>query len=92
MIVYCDIDNTICDTIGNDYEKSVPIPENIAKINRHFDRGDIVIYWTSRGGTSGKDWYLFTLEQLLKWGCKFNSLRCNKPTFDVCYDDKMKIL
>ncbi len=88
MTYYVDIDNTICRTAGNDYENSVPILNNIAKINKLFDEGHIIIYWTARGKSSGRDWFFFTHEQLTGWGCKFNSLRMDKPSFDVIIDDK----
>lgn len=92
MIVYSDIDNTICRTKGSDYENAIPIRKKIKKMNKHFENGDIVIYWTSRGGTSGKDWFIFTLKQLIEWGCKFHSLRLDKPSFDIFYEDKAKKL
>ena len=85
---YVDIDNTICQTIGNLYEDSVPWPEKIAKINKLFDAGHIIIYWTARGGTSGKDLFMFTFRQLTGWGCKFNSLLMEKPSFDFIIDDR----
>jgi len=87
MTYYVDIDNTICSTEGNDYENAVPIQENIDKINKLF-RDNIIVYWTARGNTSGKDWHSFTLKQLHSWGCKFNSLSMNKPSFDIIIDDR----
>lgn len=83
-----DVDNTICRTNGNDYENAVPIFENISKINKLFEAGHIVIYWTARGGSSGKDWLLFTISQLTKWGAKFNSVQTGKPSFDFIVDDR----
>jgi hypothetical protein len=88
MIYYVDIDNTICNTVSNSYDLSLPIEENIKKINKLFDDGNVVIYWTARGGSSGVDWYVFTLNQLNKWGCKFNSLIMKKPSYDVIIDDR----
>jgi hypothetical protein len=88
MIYYVDIDGTICKTEGNDYEHSQPDKSAIKKINKLFDSGHTVIYWTARGNTSGKDLYSFTLNQLLKWGCRFNLLSLKKPCFDVIIDDR----
>ena len=90
MNIFVDIDNTICKTIGNNYEKAVPIHENIDKINKLYNEGHQIIYWTARGGTSGKDWWEITLVQLLSWDCKFHDLRTDKPSFDVIIDDKAK--
>ena len=91
MIIYVDIDGTICDTHGNDYENAVPDFDSIRKVNELFDIGNTVIYWTARGCISGKDWYSFTLSQLVGWGCKFNSLiTSGKPYYDLFIDDKSK--
>ena len=92
MKIYVDIDNTICKTEGNDYEHAIPIPENIHKVNRLFDDGNEVYYWTARGHTSGKNWQNLTAKQLKEWGCKYNSIRFDKPSFDILFDDKASIL
>lgn len=89
MTYYVDIDNTICRTIGSDYENSVPIPERIAKINKHFDEGHEITYWTVRGRSSGIDWHDYTYHQLKRWGCKFHFLDTKtKPQFDFIIDDR----
>lgn len=90
MILYVDIDNTICRTEGNDYRNADPYPEVIAKINDYFNDGAKVVYWTARGGTSGKDWYAFTERQLRSWGCKFDELLTDKPSFDILIDDRSR--
>lgn len=90
MIYYVDIDNTICRTVGNDYRNSDPFPDKIAKINSLFEDGHEIVYWTSRGGTSGKDWSELTERQLRRWGCLYDELRLDKPSFDILFDDKAK--
>lgn len=89
MKIIVDIDGTIC-TQTHDYDTALPIQENIAKINRLFDEGNEIIYWTSRGNTSTVDWYATTIIQLTNWGCKFNDLRLSKPSYDLWVDDKAK--
>lgn len=88
MIYAVDIDNTICKTEGRDYENAIPIPENIAKINKLFDEGNVIIYWTSRGMSSKIDHDTLTRKQLHKWGAKHNSINMHKPSFDFLIDDK----
>lgn len=89
MIIYVDIDNTICNTIGSDYINSEPIIENIDKINKLFDEGHTIIYWTARGQKSHTDHHELTLLQLDSWGCKRHSLISGeKPVFDMLIDDK----
>lgn len=89
MIIYVDIDNTICRTKNSDYETSIPIYKNIAKINHLYDQNHTIIYWTARGGNSGKDWTELTLWQLNKWGCKYHELKINnKPSYDLLICDK----
>ena len=54
MIIYVDIDETICETPeSRDYAKSVPITKNIKKINKLYDAGNTIVYWTARGSGSG---------------------------------------
>lgn len=90
MLIYVDIDNTICHTIDGDYDNSTPIQENIDKINKLFGEGHKIIYWTARGGNSGKNWKNLTLRQLNKWGCLFHQLKMNKPSYDLFICDKTK--
>jgi hypothetical protein len=88
MLIYVDIDGTVCRTEGG-YENAKPIPENIAKINKLYDEGNIIVYWTARGRTTGIDWTNLTATQLVKWGCKFHDVIMNqKPEFDRLIDDK----
>jgi hypothetical protein len=88
MIYIVDIDGTICHTINSDYENSYPLSTHIDKINKLFDNGHTIIYWTARGMNSGKDHTELTRKQLIEWGCKFHDLRMNKPVYDVWIDDK----
>jgi hypothetical protein len=90
MKIYVDIDNTICKTQGNDYKNAIPIPENIAKINKYWEEGHTVIYWTARGGTTGINLRDFTIDQLKKWGCKCDDVLTGKPGFDLFIDDRAK--
>lgn len=90
MIIFVDIDNTICITKNGDYRNSIPLPKQIAKINRMYDEDHTIIYWTARGGTTGIDWTDFTEKQLIKWGCKFHSVSLDKSEFDIIIDDKAR--
>lgn len=83
-----DIDNTICKTMGSDYESSVPYDHRILALNKLYDAGHKVIYWTARGGNSGKDWALLTYAQLDAWGVKYTELKLGKPSYDIWVDDK----
>ena len=89
-VIYVDIDETICNTPDNPrvYEEATPIEENINKINQLYDAGNTIVYWTARGSRSKIDWYDLTKMQLEKWGAKHHELRCDKPYYDIFYDDK----
>jgi len=87
MIIYVDIDDTICK--GDSYETAVPIKDNIDKINELYNEGNEVIYWTARGTLKEGNWFHITYEQLVNWGCLFHELRMNKPAFDLFIDDKV---
>jgi hypothetical protein len=87
-IIYVDIDGTIC-TLVKDYNFAEPIFGHIEKINKLFDEGNIIVYYTARGQKSKKDWSDLTQKQLNDWGCKFHELRMNhKPHYDLLICDK----
>jgi hypothetical protein len=88
MIRFIDIDGTICDTIGNDYERAIPNHYRIDLVDQWYDEGDYIVYWTARGATTKKDWRELTEKQLLEWCCKYHELRMDKPAFDALYDDR----
>ena len=91
MKIYVDIDNTICKTEGTDYKSAMPIKSNIEKINKLFDEGHTIVYWTARGAVSGIDWTDVTKAQLKRWGAKHHDLRMNtKPHYDLLICDKTK--
>jgi quercetin dioxygenase-like cupin family protein len=91
MNLYIDIDNTICYTNENEsdkYTKSIPINERIQHFNKLYDDGYTITYWTARGNKSGINYEDFTIKQLEQWGCKYHTLKFNKPSFDLLVDDK----
>ena len=84
-----DIDGTIANTPGNlDYTMAHPIKKRIDVINKLYDEGNYIKYWTARGTKSGIDWYDITHQQLLDWGCRFHELEVKKPFYDVWIDDR----
>ena len=89
MIYYIDIDETICKYDSNrDYSLANPISENIEKINRIYDEGHTVVYWTARGTQTGIDWSEITRNQLEEWGAKFTEFKMGKPHYDIFICDK----
>lgn len=90
MIIRVDIDETICFYEGaRDYPKAKPIKDRIAKINKLYDEGHEIIYWTARGSVSKIDWFSVTEKQLKEWGCKYHHLSVGeKPHFDLYICDK----
>lgn len=93
-IIYVDIDDTICyydgiyKTDNRDYSLAKPYIDRIKKINKLYDEGNIIVYWTARGTVTQKKWFLVTYEQLIKWECKFHELKMGKPAYDLFIDDK----
>ena len=92
-----DIDGTICDwEAGRDYTLSNPHPERIKFINKLYDEGNIIKYFTARGmgrfkGNMDKAvefFYTLTESQLDRWGCKYHQLILGKPSGDHYIDDK----
>lgn len=94
MIIYVDIDGTICTQAPridgqHDYSKAEPFTERIEYINTLYEAGHTIHYWTARGVSSGRDYFMFTDKQLKEWGCKFHRLHVGtKPHFDIYVCDK----
>ena len=90
MIIYVDIDGTICETDGSDYRDAKPRKEQIYKINKLYDKGNTIIYWTARGTVTQINWLDLTKNQLDKWGVKYHDVRVGNPQYDLWIDHKSK--
>ena len=90
MVIMVDIDETICHSVVGQYDTAEPIVENINRINKLYNDGNIIIYWTARGSITNKNWFEITHNQLLTWGAKFHELRMGKPYYDLLICDKTK--
>lgn len=89
MIIYIDIDDTICRLrIPKNYYSATPIAKAINKVNRLFEEGNIIVMWTARGTVSGIDFRRMTELQLEAWGLKYHELKMGKPAYDLFIDDK----
>tara|TARA_Y100001938_G_scaffold148354_1_gene231795 strand:- start:377 stop:724 length:348 start_codon:yes stop_codon:yes gene_type:complete len=90
--VFVDIDETICFYDGDRiYENALPSLENINKINKLYDEGWEVTYYTARGSLSGEDYSELTTQQLDYWGCKYHFVSVGeKPLYDLIIDDRAK--
>jgi len=89
MVIYIDIDETICVSPRNrNYADATPIVENIHKANRLYEQGHKITYWTARGTGSGIDWRELTERQFAEWGVKYHKLMLGKPIYDLFIDDK----
>ena len=94
-VIYVDIDETICRRekstdfgVVHDYKKAEPIKENIEKINKLYDEGHTIVYWTARGSRKQIDWTELTSQQLFQWGAKNQELKVDKPFYDLFIEDK----
>ena len=91
-----DLDGVICTNTFGNYEKAVPIPKAINKINQLFDNGYYIMIFTSRFMQLYNEdikkinsiGYNFTKSQLDKWGLKYHKLLLCKPDYDIFIDDK----
>jgi len=92
MKIFVDIDETICNndikSKNVDYSLSRPNRKNIEVINKYYDEGHEITYWTARGASTGIDWRDLTEKQLLGWGVRYHYLLLNKPHYDFYIDDK----
>jgi phosphatidate phosphatase PAH1 len=86
--------DSLCKTCK--YEASSPITKNIEAVNKLYDEGHYIKYFTARGmGTykgnatlAGHRWEELTKCQLKMWGCKYHELIMGKPSADYYIDDK----
>ena len=100
---YCvDIDGTICSpTVGRDYHKAEPWKDRIKVLNKLYDEGNYIIYFTARAMGRFADLphsvasinakevlFELTKQQLEEWGVKYNELIMGKPHADYFIDDK----
>jgi len=89
MIIYVDIDETICKTQSDrDYSNSLPLHDRIERINKLYDEGNTIVYWTARGTETGLDWKEVTENQFKEWGVKYHELKFGKPFYDLFIDDR----
>lgn len=96
---FVDIDETICfykhERI---YEQAIPNYAYINKINKLYNEGWNIIYWTARGSSQPDNKkeleYIktLTITQLKEWGALFHRLEIGdkKPLYDLIIDDKAK--
>ncbi len=87
-IYVVDVDNTICETINGDYINAKPYKDRIDKLNKLYDEGNTIIYWTARGSETGISWDNFTRKQFKDWGVKYKFIRFDKIYGDYYVDDR----
>lgn len=97
MNIYVDIDETICDYDVNgprEYHLARPIQMNIDKINKLYDEGHTITYYTARGSVHKDrlpEYRDVTMKQLEDWGAKHHKLILgHKPAYDLMICDKTK--
>jgi hypothetical protein len=88
VILYVDIDGTICTNTNGDYKRATPLAKRIKKMNELYDSGNTIIYWTARGTVTQINWLELTKKQLVKWGVKYHDVRVGKPHYDLFICDK----
>tara|TARA_X000001388_G_C2183707_1_gene104665 strand:- start:313 stop:621 length:309 start_codon:yes stop_codon:yes gene_type:complete len=90
MKIYVDIDETICFYESErSYELAKPIASRIKEINKLYEEGNDITYWTARGTVTKIDWFEITKKQLDLWGCKYHKLIVGeKPHYDLLICDK----
>ena len=92
MKIFVDIDETICRYIDErHYPHAIPIQKSIDKINKLYEEGNYIKYWTARGSVSKIDYYSLTEKQLNDWGCKYHELSVGeKPDYHLLICDRTK--
>tara|TARA_R110000824_G_scaffold78371_1_gene197871 strand:+ start:12017 stop:12343 length:327 start_codon:yes stop_codon:yes gene_type:complete len=93
-----DIDGTICHhkNPGSCYKDGTPIKKRINALNKLYDKGHHVTYFTARGmgrhsnnaKLAEEEFRELTEYQLKQWKCKYHELFLGKPAGDIYIDDK----
>lgn len=90
-----DLDNTLCFTKKNNYEKSKPNKDAIKTVNLLFEKGNIIKIHTARymGRSNDKIQNKKTIRQKISkqlkiFGIKYHKLFISKPSADIYIDDK----
>lgn len=90
-----DLDNTLCSTKGNDYDKSKPKKKAVKIINLLYDKGHFIKIYTARymGRSNDKILkkrliYRKISKQLKDFGIRYHKLFITKPSADIYIDDK----
>jgi hypothetical protein len=92
-----DIDGTICEEYTPDgveirpIQDRLPFKDRIKEINKLYDEGHHIKYYTARGIKSGRgeSYYRSITEiQLKSWGCKFHELAFKPHDIDIFIDDR----
>jgi hypothetical protein len=93
--IYVDIDETICyyEEV-REYNLAKPIKPHINKINKLYNEGNQITYYTARASVYKdrlEEFTKLTKYQLDKWGCKYHNLIVGeKPDYDLMICDKTK--
>lgn len=85
-----DIDNTICKEEGPVINR-VPWMDRIKKINKLYNDGHIIIFYTARGNKSGRGETYYrpiTEAQLAAWGVNYHELYFKPFDGDIFIDDR----
>ena len=91
-----DIDNTICTTIGSNYDNAKPKIRMIKLVNSLKKNGHYIKIFTSRYMGRNKDNSKLVKQKYTKkikkqidsWGVKYDELILAKPSYDYFIDDK----
>lgn len=71
-----------------DYSLAAPNTSMIDVVNKLYDMGNYIVFFTARGYVTGIDWREVTEQQFLRWGVKYHELHFGKPNADYYIDDK----
>jgi capsule biosynthesis phosphatase len=96
MIYVFDIDGTICNNTYGNYEQAIPTVNRIELINKLYDDGHKIVFFTARGMKTlnsnikevYKKYFSFTELQLKSWKVKYHELKLGKPAGDIYIDDR----
>jgi uncharacterized HAD superfamily protein len=80
-----DIDGVVCEEEKTfDRPLAKPIPGALEYIQRLYDAGHVIVFWTARGWEQ----YRVTSDWLNRHGFSYHALSMGKPIVDIFIDDR----
>ena len=89
MIIYIDIDDTICyKSNNNNYNEAKPNYNNIEKVNQLYLQDHTIVMWTARGTLTNINWFE---TRFIAFQCSCKIVSASLKTVLYCFNAALKL-